>query len=273
MVKSNNTQGNPYHDDEGKFTSQGNEGSKTGGGNSERAAAMRWFGLEKGGQKFGSTLELASALGWKPSKDHDDVIAAGELVEKVQDKFGEELDFWESVKQNPQAYSDEDLEKFRDINLRIKIFVGAEEYRRLRSEFDKANLDDENVLNEVLKNSLEIPSTVSLTETVGDDDYGYEEEHYKIELDVSPDDVIKYLEYDGALTDKEKQFIREYGAIPEAFVYSNHLEDYDSLSDDEDFVLFIRDRKEGAVQEQMNSYGEGEADREDLEAWWRSTRL
>lgn len=45
MVKSNNTKGNQYHDEDGKFTSKGNEGSKSEDEISEKEEAMKLFGL------------------------------------------------------------------------------------------------------------------------------------------------------------------------------------------------------------------------------------
>ena len=122
-IKSDNKQGNPYHGDDGKFTSAEGQGSSTAN-ESEEAKAMKLFGLDGGKEKHDSTKDLALSLGWKPADGQDDVLAAGEFVEKIQDEFGEDLDFWEDVRRNPKARTPEDLAKFKEIDAKIKDFAG-----------------------------------------------------------------------------------------------------------------------------------------------------
>lgn len=59
-MKSNNAQGNPYHDESGKFTSGGNQGS--GGVSTKQKLAQKGFSSDPLMDLFGSLMDTANKL-------------------------------------------------------------------------------------------------------------------------------------------------------------------------------------------------------------------
>ena len=221
-IKSNNEQGNKYHDENtGKFTS-------AEGGSSQ-------------GKRFKSSSELARALGWKPSGD-DSEVAAGEFLEMLEDK-GVDLDFWEGFMTNPKIARPQDVEKMKQIKAQIDDIVNKnEEAEAMR--IMGLNKTENPAPVEKKKVSFELP-IVSMSPIEYYEPHELEhgiviDEQERIDYDI--EDLFDYFASQGVeLSEAEKNEIYYDEKIDEDL-----LRDY---YDEEEFAEFLRERYKKEISE------------------------
>ncbi|MCR4661696.1 MAG: hypothetical protein K5765_06855 [Clostridia bacterium] len=207
-------QGNPYHDQSGKFTSKENQGSGVKESSEKELSAKE--AIENGGKAFEDFSEALEKAGIKSSskkeqpKDLDSRIDS-EIADfnRIKEKFNWN-DTPEEVAENiAKGLSDEGLGEFEEIKAKVM--------EKLESEIKEA------------KPSVEVPNEITISD------------ESDITIDVDEEDVLDFLKQTGIeLSKDELEDFRRNNVLPPEYF------DKDSL---EDLTEFIRARKSKEIEE------------------------
>lgn len=213
-LKSNNNQGNPYHDEEGKFTSKGGEGNKT----------------EKPSDPL---MDLFGSLGESMRKTEAEEKEASRLL-------GVDVSEPKTWQVDP---TDPEMDEF--LKLDSKGRRQAREEGRLPKQFEKL---DKATIGSLMAGYDEAvtdaPWSVKISDTVASgpqsynedyDEYAGNEEEVSEEIDVSTDDVIDFLKVNKVnLSSEDEQLIRDNHVIPTRILKEEFGDKYteDDLYDD-----------------------------------------
>lgn len=235
-LKSNNSQGNPYHDEEGKFTSKGGEG--TGGSGKSSDPLMDLFG-SLGKSMRDSEAEEKEAMkmfGLKGDEEKKELKETSEEEKQASKLFGTDLfdkKSWEIDTSDPE------MAQF--LQLDYKGRNQAKKEGRLPKQFEKL---DQNTISSLLagydESVMDAPNSVRYTEYYGNGDIDGGEAD--IEVDVSTDDVIDFIKWNHKnLSPEDEQLIRDNHVVPTRILKEEFGEDFT----EEDLEEYLTEWKKG----------------------------